>query len=185
MTDQLPDIPDLTGIAPEEVAPWADGWYKGTIVGRREFTDRNGNDRVFESADEPAQAGDSRNIRLQAQIVRGSDNRTMNTSVLVNYRPEDFQPEQVAAIAEKREEMKKDPDADWGELFRPFKTLERIGTLQRIAEVRSFQQNGSGLDLAPLFGKTAYFKLAQDKRNPQYKQVVAFREDAPKAAAVL
>jgi hypothetical protein len=185
MTEQLLDIPDFTDITHDEPTPWEDGWYKGTIEERREFTDSNGNDRVFESSDEPAQSSDSRNIRLQTKIMRASDNRTLNTSVMVNYRPEDFSAETVNAVKEQRERMKGESEAQWGSLYRAFRTLQRVGALQRIAGVRGFQQNGSGLDLSPLYNKTAYFRLGEDKRNPKYKQVVDFRETAPTKAKVL
>ena len=39
-TLQLSDIPDLSGIQDTQTSePFLDGWYKGTILARREFTD--------------------------------------------------------------------------------------------------------------------------------------------------
>ena len=71
----LTDIPDLSGVTEQEQAPFEKGWYAGTILGQRSFTDRNGNDRLFESTDTPSVAGDSRNIRLQVEVKRASDGR--------------------------------------------------------------------------------------------------------------
>ena len=141
MTDfNLGDIPDLSGIteAPRS-EPLADGWYQGTILAKREFTDSNGNDRVFESSDSPAQKA-GRNIRLQIELTRRSDGRKFNVSTLVNYRAEDLSAETVSAIAQRLQEQK-ESGAEWGELFRPFMTLSRLAKLQKIANVRQFQRN--------------------------------------------
>lgn len=185
MTDavigNLGDIPDLSGMGEDTSVAFADGWYQGTILEKREFTDQNGSDRVFESQDIPSANGDSRNIRLQVEIKRQSDNRTLNTSVLVNYRPEDLSPETIQAITAHKETGEK-----WGSLFRPFMVLNRLGKLQKIAGVTQLQRNGDGgLNIQPLYGKTAYFKLEPDDRNPQYKAVADFRTTKPSKATVL
>jgi hypothetical protein len=180
----LGDIPDLSVIEEARPEPFVDGWYQGTILGKREFTDNNGNERVFESSDSPAQSSDSRNIRLQVEIKRRADGRTLNVTQLVNYRPADLTVETVQAIA-KRNEERKSSGAEWGDLFRPFMALTRLGKLQKIAGVRSFQRTvDGGLDLSPLYGKTAYFKLGPDNRNPAYKAVVDFQDFEPKKVAV-
>lgn len=181
----LGDIPDLSVIEGERPEPLADGWYAGTILAKREFTDNNGNERVFESSDSPAQSGNGRNIRLQIELTRKSDGRTFNVSSLINYRPSDLTAETVQAIA-KRNEERKAGEAEWGDLFRPFMTLTRLGKLQKIAGVRQFQRSADGgLDLTPLYGKTAFFKLTPDDRNPAYKQVKDFQDFEPKKAGVL
>lgn len=181
-TLNLGDIPDLSGIEESQPEPIANGWYTGTILAKREFTDKNGNDRVFESSDEVSARGDSRNIRLQVELKRTSDGRTLNTSAMINYQPEDLSKETVQAVAERNASGSK----EWGELFRPFMTLSRLSKLQKIAGVRQLQRNGNGgLDLKPLFGKQAYFRLKDDDRNPQYKQVAEFREDKPAKSVVL
>lgn len=180
----LGDIPDLTGIDDNGPAEWADGWYEGTIVGKREFTDKNGNDRVFESSDTPAQKS-GRNIRLQVALKRQSDGREMNLSTIINYQPEDLTQETIQKVAEQKEKVKANGD-EWGSLFRPFMSLVRLGKLQKIAGVRQLQRDSDGaLNLTPLFGKRGYFKVAPDDRNPQYKAIADFREDKPKKAAVL
>ena len=181
MTDtfNLPDIPDLSGVAEDtKPEPFADGWYGGTILEKREFTDQNGNERVFESVDDVAQKS-GRNIRLQIALKRASDGRTLNTSALINYQPEDLSAETVKAVMTQKDKVKE--GEQWGTMFRPFMTLQRLGKLQRIAGVKALSRNGNGgLDLHPLYNKRAYFKIAPDNRNPQYKQIVDFREDAPK-----
>lgn len=180
----LGDIPDLSGIDDVRPDPLADGWYQGTILEKREFVDSNGNDRVFESSDTPAQRS-GRNIRLQIELKRRSDGKAFNVSTLINYKPEDLTAETVAAIAKRRQENKEN-GAEWGDLFRPFMTLTRLGKLQKIAGVRQLQRNGDGgLDLAPLFGKTAYFRVKPDSRNPQYKEVADFQDNEPKRVPVL
>ena len=180
----LGDIPDLTGILESESEPFADGWYEGQIVEKREFTDRNGSDRVFASSDTPAQKS-GRNIRLQTTLKRQKDGREYNTTILINYQPADLSAETIAAITAQQAKVKAD-GADWGELFRPFMVLTRLSKLQKIAGVRQLQRNGDGgLDLTPLFGKTAYFKLGDDSRNPQYKEVKDFRETKPTRVPVL
>jgi hypothetical protein len=176
----LLDIPDLSGIQDERSEPFQDGWYAGTILGKREFTDKSGNDRVFESGDTVSQKGDSRNIRLQLELKRKSDGKTFNTSVLVNYRPADLTAETIAAVAKRRSENKEGA-AEWGDLFRPFMTLTRLAALQKIAGVRQLHRTDEGgLDLTPAFGKTGYFRIKDDERNPAYKAVVEFRAEAPK-----
>ncbi|HVI40680.1 MAG TPA: hypothetical protein VM577_08470 [Anaerovoracaceae bacterium] len=186
MTDtfQLPDIPDLSGISEPTSQPFENGWYEGTILEKREFIDNNGNERVFESSDTPSAKGDSRNIRLQVTLKRQSDGRTLNTSALINYVPEDLTQAKVQAVAAQREKVKE--GGEWGDLFRTFMTLTRLATLQKIAGVRQLQKNGNGgLDLHPIFGKTAYFKLKDDDRNPQYKAVDRFQETKPVKAQIL
>lgn len=183
----LLDIPDLSDIGDTrpQSDPFADGWYQGVILEKREFTDKNGNDRVFESSDSPAQSGNGRNIRLQIELTRRSDGKTLNVSNLINYRPSDLTAETVQAIAQRREENKTS-GAEWGDLFRPFMTLTRLGKLQKIAGVRQLQRTSDGgLDLTPLYGKVAFFKLRPDNRNPQYKEVSDFQETEPKRVPVL
>ena len=180
----LGDIPDLSGIEDVRPDPLSDGWYQGTILEKREFTDNNGNDRVFESSDTPAQKS-GRNIRLQVELKRRSDKKTFNVSTLINYKPEDLSPETVSAIAKRREENKSE-GTEWGDLFRPFMTLTRLGKLQKIAGVRQLQRSSEGgLDLTSLFGKTAFFRIKPDSRNPQYKEVADFQDYEPKKAQVL
>lgn len=180
MTDtfNLADVPDLSDIQEARSEPFADGWYEGTILARREFTDNNGNDRVFESTDSVSQRGDSRNIRLQVVLTRASDGRTLNTSTLINYKPEDLSAETVQAVAAQRDKVKE--GGEWGTLYRAFMTLTRLSKLQKIAGVRQLKRNAEGgLDLTPIYGKTAYFKIRPDSRNPQYKEIADFREDKP------
>lgn len=181
----LPDVPDLTGIDDNEPTAWENGWYAGTIIGKREFTDKNGNERVFESNDTPAQRS-GRNVRLQVQLKRQSDGREMNTSTIINYQPDDLTQETIQKVTVQKEKVKKEGD-DWNGLFRPFMTLTRLGKLQKIAGVRQLQRDTDGaLNLTPLFGKSAYFKLKDDERSGgKYKEIADFREDKPKKAAVL
>lgn len=182
----LGDIPDLTGIDDNAQDAWVDGWYEGTIVGKREFTDKNGNDRVFESTDGVSQKGDSRNIRLQVALKRQTDGREMNLSTLINYQPESLTQETIQKVTAQKAKNKETGENTWGDLFRPFMSLVQLGKLQKIAGVRQLQRDTDGaLNLTPLFGKRGYFKIAPDDRNPQYKQIADFREDKPKKAAVL
>lgn len=186
MTDfNLGDIPDLSGLEERTSDPIADGWYEGTILEKREFVDSNGNDRVFESSDTPAQKS-GRNIRLQLELKRRSDGRIINVSKLVNYKPEDLTAETVQAIAARQAERKSD-GTEWGDLFRPFMALATLGKLQKIAGVRQLQRNGDGgLDLKPLFGKSGYFKLGPDARSEgKYKEVKDLRDTEPKKVPVL
>jgi hypothetical protein len=181
----LADIPDLSGIADDAgPEPFVDGWYEGVILERREFTDKNGNDRVFESSDEPAQKS-GRNIRLQVTLRRQSDGRALSMSTLLNYQPEDLTQETIQSVLAQKEKVKTSGE-QWGTLFRPFMTLQRLSKLQRIAGIRQLQKNGNGgLDLRPLYGKTAYFKIGEDSRNALYKEVKDFSETAPKRIKLL
>mgnify|MGYP001574108096 FL=1 len=178
----LGDIPDLSGIEDTQTA-WEDGWYEGVILERRSFTDKNGNERVFESSDAPAKGGDSRNVQIQVQIKR-QDGRELNTSARVNYQPGDLTTETLQKVAAQKEKSK---DEGWGPLFRPFMSLLQLGALQKIAGVRQFQRDtDGGLILTPLFGKKAYFKLEpDDKSGGKYKQVGKFRADRPSRVPVL
>ena len=171
----VPSIPDLSGIMDDggQATQWADGWYAGTIMERREFTDSTGSERGFESGDEPSASGAGRNVRLQVEVKR-QDGRTLNISTLVNYQTDDLSQETVQAITAKQ--AGSNGKTQWGELFRPFMALQRLGKLQRIAGVRQLQRNPSsgGLDLTPLYGKAGYFKLGPDRRNPLYREVKDF-----------
>lgn len=180
----IPEIPDLSGITGGESNSFQDGWYGGLILEQRAFTDQNGADRVFASSDEVSQKGDSRNVRLQVEVKRGSDGRVLNSSVQVNYRPEDLTQATVQAVIAETERVKETGERRTD--FRPFIALQQLGKLQKIAGVRQLQRNGNGgLNLTPLFGKSAYFKLGPDERNPQYKAIVDFRETKPVKVPVL
>lgn len=185
-TMELLDIPDLSEMAEgdRQSEPWTNGWYGGRILEQRQFTDKNGNDRVFVSSDEPSQNGSSRNIRLQVVVTR-ADGRELNLSALVNYRPEDLTTETVQAVAARRAQVKTG-ETEWGDLFRANMTLTRLGKLQKLAGVRNFARNGNGgLDLHGLYGKSAFFKLADDDRNSQYKMIKDYRADRPTKVPVL
>jgi hypothetical protein len=179
----VPSIPDLSGIQDFNTSssePFEDGWYEGTIVAKREFQDKAGNDRVFETSDEPSQAGDSRNIKLQVEITRKSDGRKLGTNYLINYRPDDLSTETVAQVMAGLEAAKTGEKMG-GTLFRSFMTLRRLGSLQKVAKIRQLARNGNGgLDLHPLFGKTGYFKLEKDDRNEKFKKIADVRDTAPK-----
>ena len=181
---QLGDIPDLSGVVDDTRSdPWEDGWYSGRIVEKREFTDNNGNDRVFESTDTPSQNGDSRNVRLQVLLTRQSDKATMRTNTQVNYQQGDLTPETIQAITDQKARVKAKEDQNMGSLFRPFRALTQIGALQRVAGIRQFQRNGNGgFELTPLFDKTAYFRLGPDTREgrTQFKQIVEINDVPPK-----
>lgn len=184
---QLQDIPDLSGLgglSTTESEPFQDGWYNATIVERRQFTDKNGNDRIFTSEDTPSANGNSRNIQLQTIVKRQSDGRTLNTSYRVNYRPEDLSQTTIQQITAQQQHVNE--GGDWGELFRPFMTLTRLSRLQKIAGVHQFARNGNGgLNLHGLFGKNVYVRLKDDDRNPQYKMIADISGEAPKRAKVL
>lgn len=191
MTDgimNLGDIPDLSTMVGLEREPivWTDGWYKAQIVEKREFTDKNGNDRTFASADLPSAKGDSRNITLQTIIAR-KDGQTLNSKIGVNYRGDDLTQDTIHAIAAQAEANKKaGGKPTWGTLFRSYMALNQLGTLQKVAGVRQFQRGGDGgLDITPLFGKTVYVRVGPDDRNPQYKAIVRFQQAEPKKVPVL
>lgn len=177
----IPVIPDLSSFAGgEEAAPFENGWYKAVIKERRTFVDNTGNERVFESSDEPAQRS-GRNIRLQVEVTRQSDGRKMNISWLTNYNPSDLTQETIGAVLAKKE-----AGGDYGELFRPFMTLQRLSKLQTVAGVRQLQTNGNGgLDLHPLFGKECYIRVAEDDRDSRYKQIKDIRSINSKPKQVL
>jgi hypothetical protein len=180
----LLDIPDLSGIEEARPDPLADGWYEGTILAKREFTDNNGSERVFESSDTPAQKS-GRNIRLQVELSRRSDGKKFYISHLINYDPSYLTAETVQAVAARRDQNK-ETGAEWGDLFRPFMTLTRLGGLQKIAGVRQLQRTADGgLDISPLFGKRAFFRVVPDDRNPKYKAIKNIQENEPKKVPVL
>ena len=190
-TTSLPEIPDLSGMLDEKPEPWDNGWYgTATFVPSHQFT-KDGVVTTFESTDTPSQAGDSRNISARLTIKRKSDGRAMNTVFRVNYRTIDFTAESIAAVLAHKEAQKAAKAAgtdapEWGSLFRTFSALTQIGTLQRIAGVRQFQRTSSGgLDITPLFGKSAFVRLTDDDRKPQYKKVAEVSDAAPKRANVL
>lgn len=187
LVGNLGDIPDLSSIGDDrpEFQPFENGWYQGVIHEKREFTDKNGNDRVFASGDSVSQRGDSRNIRLQVELTRASDGKKLNLSTLINYNPSDLSQATLQAVASHKEKVNTD-GAEWGDLFRSFMTLTRLAKLQKIAGVRQLQRsNDGGLELTPLFGKTAYFRIKDDTRNPQYKEVADFQDYRPKRAGMV
>lgn len=172
-TMNLGDVPNLDDL-PQINRDWEDGWYAGTFLEFRTFTDKNGNERLFESNDTPAQTT-GRNIRLQVELKR-QDGRIMGLGALVNYRPEDYTQETV-------EQIKANPDDS--NLKRAYLALSRLKTLAMIAGGRQLQrsQNG-GFVLTPLFGKTAYFRLGQQK-DSVYKEIKDFKlELGPRTKAL-
>ena len=181
----VPSIPDMSGYDTGSGSePFVNGWYAGTILGARTATDKAGNERVFESADEPSQNTDSRNIRLQIVVKRKSDGRTINVRHLVNYRPADLTQEAIETVTAHQVKVK--DGAEWGTLFRSFATLRNLSELQKIAGVRQFQRNGNGgLDIHKLFDKPVFVRLKDDDRQPQYKAVAEVRAEAPRKAPVL
>lgn len=186
MTDfNLGDIPDLSALVggSSDSQPWENAWYGAQILGKREFEDKNGNMRTFESNDSVAASGESRNIRLQVEVTRASDGKKLNISYLLNYRPSDLTSETVAAVIADNAKERSEQDAS---LTRSRLTLARLAALQKIAGVRAFQRTDEGgLDISPLFGKSAYVRLKDDDRNPQFKAVADFRLDRPTKAKTL
>ena len=188
MTDavfSLPDIPDLSGIQDTypggDSKPLVDGWYEGEIVDKRTLTTRAGNEVSFETTDSPSQAGDSRNIRLQVVVKRQEDGRTYGLNNLINYKPEFLTQETVQAINAFIEKVKSG-EAQWkgSGMFRPFKVLKTLGTLQKVAGVRQLSRTeDGGLNLSPLYGKKAWFRLGPDEQKPQYKAILDIRETKP------
>lgn len=180
----LGDIPDLGGIIGETTPSWENGWYRATINASRSFTDKNGNDRLFESQDSVSAKGTSRNLKLQITVAR-KDGKTLNNSMLVNYNPDALAPETVAAVKAHVAEKKQTDRETLGELFLPFMTLQKLSNLQTIAGRTLTRTAEGGLDLSPLFGKTFYVRLKDDSRNPQYKEVDKFQAGEPRKVPVL
>jgi len=192
LNQSLPDIPDLSGMLPDEkVGPWENGWYgPATFVASHTFT-KDSIDTVFNSGDTVSRGGDSRNIAIRTNIKRKADGKVLQACVRVNYRMSDFTQESIAAVIAHKEAQKAAKAAgtvppEWGKLFRTFSALQQIGTLQRIAGMRQFQRTPEGgLDISPLFGKTCYARLAPDDTKPQYKQVAEFSDTPPKRSPIL
>lgn len=186
MTEEmnLTDIPDLSSLTSNSDSgnSWSDGWYEASILESRSFTDRNGNDRVFESSDAVSQKGDSRNIRLQVE-VRRADGAKLYVGALTNYRPEDLQADTVQSVIADNAKDRADQDPS---LTRARLTLARLSTFQKIGGVRNFARTGEGgLDLSSLWGKTCWVKLGPDDRNAAFKAITQFRHDKPTKARVL
>ena len=185
----LADVPDLSGVFEDYTGPepWADGTYEARIERERRITDRNGNDRVFESGDSPSANGNGRNIRLQLTVTRKSDGRTLGSQFSVFYRPSDITQETVQAIIAHKESTPEGEKTQWGELFGPFMTLQRLAKLQKIAGVRSFARTEEGgLDISGLYGKKVYARLGPDKRSEgKYKEVLDVSNEPPKRNPVL
>ena len=176
----IPVIPDLSSFVEDEITPFENGWYKATIQAQRSFTDKNGNDRVFESTDEPAQRS-GRNIRLQVEVTRGSDGRKLNVSWLINYSPDDLTQATIDAVTARKEET----GGEYGDLFRAYMTLKRLSSLQAVAG-KTLTSNGmGGLDLSSLFGKECFVRIADDDRDARYKQIKDVRPASKKPKLVL
>ncbi len=184
-TISLQDVPDLSGI--EDTYPsggssnaFQDGWYEAELLQQRTIT-KDGNELVFGSGDQVSRAGDSRNIKLQLNIKRQADGRELGTGYLLNYRPEYLTAEKIGEINAFIAQVKAGQAAWKGSgMFRPFKALKTIGTLQKIAGLRQFSRSeDGGLNLSPLFGKKAWVRLGPDEQKPQYKAVVDIRDTKP------
>ena len=172
----LPEIPDLSGMTEDKPEPWADGWYNAAVQASQTF-EKDGMVTTFNTEDVLSRAGDSRNIFVRFQITR-KDGRKMQTKYLINYRTSDFTAESIAAVQARKAEVK--AGGEWGPMFRTFSALTGIGTLQRIAGVRQFQRTADGgLDLSPLFTKSFFARLRDDKEG-RYKEVAAISDTAPK-----
>lgn len=183
LTMQFLTLPDLSSLVTEtsDAPAWQNGWYECEFLAQRSFTDRNGNERVFESNDAVSMNGDSRNIRLQVRVKR-ADGREMFINSLTNYRPTDLAPETVSAVIADAAKPQDEQDTT---LTRSRLTLQRLAKLQKIAGIASFHgSEEGGLDLTPLYGKKAYVRLKDDDRNPAFKAVADFRHDRPTKAQV-
>lgn len=184
LTMEIPTLPDLSSLVNEtsEAPAWQNGWYACEFLAERSFTDRNGNDRVFVSGDDPAMSGNGRNIRLQLKVTSTSG-KEMYLNSLTNYRPEDLTSDNITAVIADNALAREDQDTS---LTRSRLTLQRLGKLQSIAGIAAFHgaENG-GLELKPIFGKKAFVRLKDDDRNPQYKAVADFRTTKPTKAPVL
>ena len=179
----LGDIPDLSALSEgNSTNEWQNGWYAGTILSERSFVDRNGNERVFQSGDEPSMNGDSRNIKLQV-VVTSKEGRTIHVRYLVNYRPEDLTQTTVQTVIADRDKAESEQDPA---LKRASISLQRLAKLQRIGGVRAFSKTeGGGLELSALWNKNAYFKLGDDDRNPQFKNIKDVRDSRQPKVPVL
>ena len=166
---------DLDGIdGGGEASGFVDGWYEGFFLHTRNFKSKDGTARTFSSGDTPSKDGASRNIRLEVEVTRKTDGRTMNLTMLLNYRYEDLDTSTIQAV--------KDGKAD----TRTKLSLQRLAGLQKIAACGPLISDGQGgIELGPLYGKTAYFRLGPDNRNSAFKQIKACQLEAPKRAAVL
>ena len=166
---------DLDGIdGGGEGSDWQDGWYEGFFLATRSFTSKDGTARHFLSGDIPSKDGASRNIRLEVEVTRKTDGRTMNLTMLLNYRYEDLDTSTIQAVKEGKAET------------RTKLSLQRLAQLQTIAACGPLMPDGQGgIELGALYGKTAYFRLGQDSRKPTYKEIKACQLEAPKRAAVL
>ena len=165
---------DLEGIdGGGEASGFADGWYEGFFLATRSFTSKDGTARQFLSGDTPSKDGASRNIRLEVEVTRKTDGRTMNLTMLLNYRYEDLDTSTIQAV--------KDGKAD----TRTKLSLQRLSQLQTIAACGPLIPDGQGgIELGALYGKTAFFRLGPDNRNSAFKQIKACQLEAPKRAAV-
>ena len=171
--DNVPDQP--------RSEPWVDGWYAGTFVEERSFTSQSGNEVTFASEDTVSQKGDSRNISLQAILTRKNGDH-FNGRVRINYRPDvDFTTERLARVAEINTDKTITPT---GDEVRSRISLGQLKRLQRVAGTTLSRNGNGGLELTPVFTKTAFFRIADGDPNPStgkvYKEIVEFSHEAPK-----
>ena len=166
---------DLDGIdGGGEAGGFEDGWYQGFFLHTRNFTSKNGVAQTFTSRDVPSKDGASRNIQLEVEITRKSDGRILNTTLQRNYRYEDLDTSTIQAV--------KDGKAN----TRTRLALQDLAQLQKIAACGPLLPDGQGgIELGPLYGKEAYFRLGPDDRNSAFKKIKACQLDPPKRSVVL
>lgn len=188
-TMHLTEVPDFSGITEDRPEAWEDGWYAARIVPTRTINSRDGNTLTFATEDTLSRGGDSRNIRLQMSLHRKSDGRALSTNHNVNYRVEDLTGEIVKAVLARKESIKAAAQSgerlEWGQLFRAFMGITRLGTLQRIAGIRRFETlPQGGFDLRPLFNKACFVRLGDDDEG-KYKEIKEISDVPPKKASDL
>ena len=76
---------DLDGIdGGGEASGFEDGWYEGFFLHTRSFKRKDGTALTFSSGDTPSKDGASRNIRLEVEVTRKTDGRTMNVCEIIS-----------------------------------------------------------------------------------------------------
>jgi hypothetical protein len=94
------EVTSLSDFAEPTGGAWPKGWYAAEVI--EGYKTQKG--RVFETQDALSAKGDSRNVRLCLNVAGPGGDRTMQTSL--NYRPEDFTADRLAAIKQARQDHK-------------------------------------------------------------------------------
>lgn len=153
------EVSSLADFATDPGGAWPKGWYKAEFI--EGYSTPKG--KVLTTGDADSKNGDSRNFKVCMKITN-ADGEERNFQHLINYRPEDFSKDRLAAILDARKEFK-GIRGGWGPKGSPAADLQRsslaVGTIGQLEEALGFTvRNSDGFIVSDrVFGQKVDVRL--------------------------